>query len=134
MEESPMGMVMIKESMEKALDDEWGHSEGMDIISATSVGVEKKIKNPRDLLALSVCISDIKLSLFDFSASYQSVEGNVIKIRRVTISNDIRTVEEQQINKNLKGFLLPSPFIQCDDPDIVDTAKNIVGSEKKVLT
>ena len=75
-----MGMMMIKESMEKALDEEWCSSNIVDVVFATSIDVKKKIKNPRNLNYLSVRIRGIPLYSFDIAGSNQILESDVVKI------------------------------------------------------
>ena len=131
-EESPMGMVMVSETREKALNDNWSGDPGIDIIAWTAVPVDKPIERPRFAKYLKVRLNGIALNDFNFIRHRQTLKEEVLEITKEEI-NPIQSTLLPIEKKGYERYLESSPFIQSNDQLIIEVANKIVHSEKDPL-
>ncbi|MBW1972083.1 MAG: transglutaminase domain-containing protein [Deltaproteobacteria bacterium] len=125
-EQSPMGFVMIKEKKEVALANIKSPKKAIDIIKASSIPIDKPIKNQEKLKMLVVNLSGFNKKGMDLDGERQSFkEGNLI-IKKENISKIKKVLTDDK-------FLFSTPFIQSDNPEIKEIAKKIIGNERKRL-
>ncbi|MEW6614030.1 MAG: transglutaminase-like domain-containing protein [Thermodesulfobacteriota bacterium] len=131
-EESPMGMVMVKETKEEALTKNWGRGTGTDIILSTAVPVNIRIENPKLVKYLKVRLRGIPLSDFNLTSGRQVLKGDILEITR----EETKTIKTYFLPLKERGFeehLKPSHLVQSNDAKIIEEAKRIVGNEKDAL-
>lgn len=131
-EESPMGMVMVRETGEEALTKNWGRGTGTDIILSTAVPANIHINNPKLVKYLKVKVRDIPLSDFNLTTGRQVLKGDILEIRREE-TQIINTYLLPLKEKGFEEYLKPSPLVQSNDAKIIKEAKRIVGDERDAL-
>jgi transglutaminase-like putative cysteine protease len=126
-EETPPQMLAIKESPQEALSQEKGE-ETIDIISYFSINADTVIPNPKGLEYFKVNLSGIEAKDFDLNVSDQKVVSENPLILEIRFPK----LEEKTIPLPLnqpKEFLKPSLYIQSDDKEIINKAKEIKGEK-----
>lgn len=121
-------MTMIREPKEVAMDE--GYSPPSDLAVMTSCPASREIPNPRQVRHMKVRLSGLKDKALAISDQRQ----------KVTLSD---STAEYEINarpfegkglplpiKEHKEFLAETPYIQSANPQVVSTAKEIVGDEQ----
>lgn len=129
-EESPLGLVLIKESKADALTENWGET-AKDLIAASAISVNRPIavKEPS---YLRVRVGNINLEEFGLSSDRQDLRDDVLVIRKEDIS-DLPLYTIPYTEKDMQAHLQPTVFIQSKDRDIVKKAQEIVGGEVDAL-
>jgi hypothetical protein len=131
-EESPMGMVMIRETGEEALTKNWGKGASIDIISSTAVPANIHIEKPQFVKYLKIKLKAIPLSDFNLTKGRQVLIGDIMEITREEINmgnSYILPLKE----KGFEGYMKPSPLVQSNDAKIIEEVKRIVGNERDAL-
>ncbi len=134
-EESPMGMVFLKETKEEALTKNWpkgSGTAGADIILSTAVPVNIHIERPRSLKSLKVRLEGISPGDFKLSGGRQTFKNNILKVTRENIKvagSYVLPLREGRFEKHLE----PSILVQSNDLKIVEQARRIMGGEKNAL-
>ncbi len=135
-ESSPaMAMEMIPLSREEALA-EIDPTEAFDLLSFFAVKIDEPIPDPRRLSYLKLKLEDITITGLDLADDYQHlIQKDPIIVEsylpRLSDLPDLSVPISQH-----KEFLEPSVYIQCEDPEIVTKANELVGSEteaKKIV-
>jgi hypothetical protein len=128
-EESPLGLILIKESKADAISENWGETT-KDIIAASAISVDKPItlKGPS---YLKVRLGNINLKEFNISQGRQQLKGDVLEIFKEKMSG----VDSYSIphKGSLLEYLDPTPFIQSDNKTIIKKAQEIISNEKDAL-
>lgn len=128
-EESPLGLILIKESKADALSENWGETT-KDIIAASAISVNKPItlKSPS---YLKVRVGNINLKEFNISQGRQQLKGDVLEIFKEKMSG----VDSYYIphRGSLLEYLDPTTFIQSDNKTIIKKAQEIISDEKDAL-
>ncbi len=125
-EESPMGLVLVREDREQAMEKGWG--EHPDLIAASSIKVARAF-SAAGLSFLKLRLKNVSLDGFVLNEGRQSRTGDMVEIRREDISpDDMR----QTIFSwpEMDPFLQATAFIQSDNPVILDFVKKQIGTEK----
>jgi len=123
-EESPMGLVMIREDEHEARTAGWGKRQ--DMVEATAV----KVKNPflKDgLVSLRLSLKNVALDGFMLQGGRQLVNGDCITISLEQIKKT-DTYELPYKHEDMQDFLKPEPFIESDDDGIRQYAATIIGA------
>jgi transglutaminase-like putative cysteine protease len=121
-EESPLGLLTIRESPENARAMAVPAQVQADLLEAAAivpVGRER-IDEARDVLRLRVRLEGADLSHLDLDGGGQMVSGDVIDLR------DPRTLRATAADPGAGLYLAPEPLIESDDPDIRAEAANAV--------
>jgi transglutaminase-like putative cysteine protease len=128
-EESPLGLILIKESKADALSENWSETT-KDIIAASAISVNKPItlKSPS---YLKVRLGNINLKEFNISQGRQQLTGDVLEVFKEKMSG----VDSYSIphRGSLLKYLDPTPFIQSDNKTIIKKAQEIISNEKDAL-
>jgi len=125
-EQSPIGVVLLKETKEEALKEFDGDS--VDLISETAVTVNKKI-SVKGLTFLKLRIKNININDFDLDSGRQVQNGDVVEIKAESLSEKdtyLLPFERSGLDK----YLASTTFIQSDDAKIKTLAKKIIEEEK----
>lgn len=123
-EESPMGLVMLKESREQAMHGGWG--DRPDITAVTAIKVDRSF-SAGELSYLKLRLRNVDLGGFELNGGRQTLNGQELEIRLEQLP-DARTAVAPAADTELAPYVQPSPFIQSDDPDIVACARKHGGS------
>jgi hypothetical protein len=129
-EESPLGLMLIKESKADALTENWGETT-KDLIAASAISINRPIMIA-DPSYLKVRIENINLEEFDLSSHRQKRAGDVLEITREKLSG-VTTYTIPYPQGDMKTYLAPTVFLQSTDKTLVDKAQEIVGSERDPL-
>ncbi|KPJ55934.1 MAG: hypothetical protein AMJ42_05965 [Deltaproteobacteria bacterium DG_8] len=129
-EESPLGLILIKESKADALTENWSETT-KDIIAASAISVNRAItqSNPS---YLKVRVGNINLREFNLSRGRQQLRGDVLEIFKEKMSG-LKPYHIPYPKDDLMGYLIPTPFIQSDDKSIKKKAQEIIGDERDAL-
>lgn len=129
-ETSPaMALEMLPLSREEALA-EIDPTEAFDLLSFFAVMLDKPIPDPRTLSYVRLELQDITPEGLDLTDDYQKLiqkEPLIIESYRPDL-NDLPNLSIP-INQQ-REFLEPSVYIQCENPEIVNEADELVGIEK----
>ncbi len=126
-EESPMGLVLVREEKHVAQGEGFGGE--VDIVQAVAVRSNIPIKDPRRVSFLKVNLKRIPLIKFGLNEGRQKLTGNTLQV----IKEEWRNSPSQQLppgGKKVKGFLRPTALIQSDHPLMRRKAEEIVGKER----
>jgi len=125
-EESPMGLISVRETQEQATAMAVSQSMQADMLAASAVvpvmGRGMHINEPRDVTRLRMRVDNADLSGADLQGVGQAVAGNVIELV------DPRGLVPGPLERNLGRYLRPEPFIESDAPEIRAEADRMVGS------
>ena len=120
-EESPIGLVMKRETEEEAKKFE---NKGFKLFESYAVGSGKFIKNPRETKMLKVVIHNVSLKGLSIEDDRQHLKGDTLIIQTTYPKTRFKIPEA------LKKYLSSTPFIPADDKEVIDLAKKIVGKNK----
>jgi transglutaminase-like putative cysteine protease len=129
-EESPLGLMLIKESKADALTENWGETT-KDLIAASAISINRPI-TIADPSYLKVRIENINLEEFDLSSHRQRRAGDVLEITREKLKG-VTTYNIPYPKGDMKIYLAPTVFLQSTDKTLVDKAQEIIGSERDAL-
>jgi transglutaminase-like putative cysteine protease len=116
-EESPMGLLSVRESPETARRMAIGGRIQGDLLEAAAVVPQRdarsrRLDDPRDVRRLKLQLDGIDLTSADLQGAGQSVRGDVLEIV------DARSLHASPADANLRRYLEPEPLIESDDPAI----------------
>jgi hypothetical protein len=129
-EESPAGLVLVRESQNEARHQNWSPGKMADLLSLTAVPSDREIPNPRSLSFLRVKLQSSGLSGLKIEGDRQTRSGNEVTIKRENFPihpSSFRTLPEGEKEEALS----PTPFIQSDHPEIRRMALAIVGGAQE---
>jgi len=117
-EESPMGLITVRESAETAQAIAVPFQIRKDLIEAAAVVPETKrrIDDPRDVRRLRLRLDGADLSSADLQGVGQSVDGDVVEIR------DTQNLEAGPADPDAWRYLAPEMLIESDAPEVVAEA------------
>jgi hypothetical protein len=119
-EETPLGWVMVREDRAESLRWAGERKEKVDLAYAVAIPVKREIPAPEKIRELRLKINGIDLD--NFSDGRQEVldkEKRIVIIRR----------ESPEITQEIKGYIEGDAFIQVDNRDIKELAREIAGDE-----
>jgi hypothetical protein len=128
-----MGMEMIPLSKQDALAD-IEPADAFDLLSFFSVKTDKPLGNTEKLSYLKLELKDITIADLDLEDDYQilvNTEPIIVEFHLPEISQLPEL--EAPINEQ-KEFLKPSLYIQCEDLEIIDKARELAGDTKAAKT
>lgn len=122
-EESPMGLVVVKETRERALARAVPGSVQADMLAAAAVvpKTRQRIDDPASVVRLQVRIRGASLSGEDLQGAGQAVSGDLFEIRSQ------RDALAGPLDLDAKRYLAPEALIESDDADILAEAKRAVS-------
>ncbi len=124
-EESPLGFVLLKETMTEALKRD---KEGpvVDIVALTMVPSDP-IKNSRQIKYLKARLKGVILKGFQLDGDRQTLAGDTIEIQ---VQDQLPAYRLPYAGKDRNEYLQPTALIQSDDKRIKDQASKILAGEK----
>lgn len=123
-EESPMGLLSVAESQERAMTMAVPREVQLDLLEAAAVvpSSKQRIEEPRDVRRLRLRLDGADLSSPELQGVGQRVEGDVIEIV------DARSLEPAATaTADVAAFLRPEPFIESDAAEIRDEAERALA-------
>jgi transglutaminase-like putative cysteine protease len=118
-EESPLGLLTVAETQERAMSMAVPHQVQRDLLEAAAVVPRSKqrIEQPRDVRRLRLRLEGADLSSPDLQGVGQRVDGNVVEIV------DARTLSPEPASPAAwAAYLEPEPLIESDAPEIREEA------------
>src|SRR3989442_1200510 len=118
-EESPLGLITVRESAERAQAMAVPSGVQMDLLEAAAVvpQMRSRIDEPRDVRRLRLRLDGADLSSADFQGVGQRVTGNVVELQ------DPRSLRAERGDADAARYLAPEPFIESDAPEIIAEAE-----------
>jgi transglutaminase-like putative cysteine protease len=118
-EESPMGLLTVAETQERAMAKAVPRDVQVDLLEAAAVVPQsrQRIEDPRDVQRLRLRLEHADLSSPDLQGAGQRVDGDVIEIV------DARTILAEPSAEDLSRFLQPEPLLESDAPEIRDEVR-----------
>lgn len=129
-EESPPGIIMVREPPEKALALETAPVV-LDIISLFAVRLDTTVSNPRELRYLKLELSGADLSGLDLANETQRLISS--QPLRVEVAPPLPPQSYPLPIPEPREFLRPSLYIQSDDPEVVRISRGITGGPRDAV-
>ena len=129
-EESPLGLLLVRESKVDALSGNWRGTK-RDFITASAIPVDNPITEDSPSY-LKVRLQNCDLEGFDLSSERQVLQADTLEITR----EDLSALPGCAIpvgGKEMQEYLSPTPFIQSADPALRRQAGEIIGDERDAL-
>ena len=115
-EESPLGLLTVRESPEEAQRLAIGGRIQGDLLESAAVLPKRSTKNriddARDVRRIRIKMEGADLENPDMQGAGQSIDGHVLEIR------DARSLRAEAADPDAARYLQPEPFIESDDPAI----------------
>jgi hypothetical protein len=128
-EESAMGLVMVREDRDTAVQGETGQR--TDIVRATSIEPDRRFSKD-GLSMLAVRLRHADLQGFTLDGGRQTQQDDVVTVRLETLT-DRHTYRLPFGGEGFDGYLAPTPFIQSDHADIRALAQRICSDTQDAL-
>lgn len=116
-----LGMKLVACSRKKALSG-ITKNPTWDMTRIASVKVDKPLKNPTALKELVIELSNFDLSSYALETRRQTLTGNQLSIKKESITLH----KKNSSHFKTEQFLSSTPFIQSDNPLIINLARSIV--------
>ena len=122
-EDSPLGLMTIRESAERAMMKAVPGDVRTDMLRSSAVvpTMTQPIAEPRDVRRLRLRMTGADLSSPDLQGVGQTVDGNVIELV------DAMTLEPGPADPDAASYLRPEPLIESDAPEILAEAELAVA-------
>ncbi len=113
-EESPMGLITVRESADRARNTAVPGGVQADLLEAAAVVpvMTGRIDEPRDVRRLRIRLEGADLSGADLQGAGQTVDGDVVELR------DPRELRAEAGNRDASQYLAPETLIESDAPEI----------------
>ena len=118
-EESPMGLITVRESADRARNTAVPGGVQADLLDAAAVVpvMKQRIDEPRDVRRLRIRLEGADLSSADLQGSGQTVDGDIVELR------DPRELGAERADAAASQYLAPEALIESDAPEIVAEAE-----------
>jgi transglutaminase-like putative cysteine protease len=122
-EESPMGLVVVKESPDTATALAVPGQVMSDLLEAAAVVPEpaRRIENPDAVQLLRVRLTGFDATGDDVQGAGQTVQDDVFEVV------DARTLQPSPPDPAASRYLAPEPFIESDAPELVAEARRVLA-------
>ena len=128
-EESPLGLVLVRESKNVALHKNWNSAKMVDLIALTAVPVNREIQNPRAVRYLRARLHLPTMSGLKIEGERQTQSGNEVVIHKEAFPPATLEAKPLKAEERIKA-LEATPFIQSNDPQIRRQAEAITEGVK----
>lgn len=130
--ERAASMMTVRENRKYALSRGWGEDMPLDIIDLASIRVDEKIDRPRQASSLTVRMSGVDFSGMPLNGPRQTFNDGLLSVNLEEVGRP-PTYDLPYTESDLAEFLAATPTLQSDDPEIIDTAKRIIGDRTDAL-
>jgi transglutaminase-like putative cysteine protease len=124
-EESPTGLMTVRESPDVARRLAVGYRVQTDILEQSAVvpqmRVRTRILEPRDVRRVRLELEGVDLASPDLQGAGQTVEGEIVEIR------DAQGLVPGAPDHEARRYLAPEPLIESDAPEIRAEAERAIG-------
>ncbi len=129
-EESPLGLMSVRESPEQAQQMAVSARVRSDMLQAAAIvpTLRVPVTEPTDVVTMKVEFSGVDLAGFDFAGATQTMTGRVLDV------TDPRALIPGPADPDRLRHLAPETLIESDDPEIVEQARRIVGGATDART
>ncbi len=124
-EESPMGIVLLKEDKEYAKEANW--AESVDIVSAVAVIPEGEIPQTQ-LERLNLALKNISFEGLNIHGERQVLYNDSLEITKETVDKSNSYILPYN-GMEFQEYLNPSLFIQSDERKIIATAQKLIHNK-----
>ena len=124
-EESPLGLITVRESVDRAQTLSVPGRVQSDLLEAAAVvpAMRQRIDQPRDVRRLRLELDGADLTSADMQGAGQTVRGSTIEL------TDTQTLEAGPADVDADEYLKPEPLIESDAPEIrAEAEKAIAGA------
>ncbi len=128
-EESPLGYVLMRESMTEAKKRDAG-GPVVDVITLTMIPSDQ-IRESSQVKYLRVRMKGVSLQGFQLDGDGQTVNGDVVEVSTDETATGYRLPYSGKV---LASYLLPNALIQSDDRRIINQSARILSGEKDAFT
>jgi len=128
-EESPTGMVSLREDRDQAMHGGWG--DRVDMVETAAIEVDTPFYSS-SLRSLGLRLLNVDLNGFQLDGGWQTLQGNVVTIA----ARDIGKANSYTVPFTEKGFedwLAPSLLIQSDRREFAQLVEMIGGNDHRAL-
>ncbi len=121
-EESPLGLITVRESADNARAMAVSRRMQVDLLSASAVEPRMKapIAEPRDVRLMRIRIGGADLSLLDLDGGVQRLQGDTLELR------DPQAMKAERGDPDTARYVAPEAFIESDAPEIIAEADKAV--------
>jgi len=121
-EESPMGLITVRESAESAQAMAVSRRVQVDLLQAAAIVpvANRRIDEPRDVRRLRLDLTGVDLSPFELDGVGQTLSGTIVEIR------DPQSLQAERADPDARNYLAAEPFIESDAPEILAEAEMAV--------
>jgi len=128
--ETPIGLIMVKELPEQAISGASGATLP-DFASAAAIASGRIVERPQDIKRMIVRFDGINPKTFPvWNGSQRILDEKKSLIEVSTVVPNADQAPRLPISESdLAEFVEPGPFVQSDDPRVVEAAREIVGDE-----
>ena len=125
-EESPMGLISVRETAERATALAVPGQMRTDMLQAAAVVpvMKQRFDEPRDVRRLRMRLEGVDLSGLDLDGVGQSADGNIVEIR------DAGLLTAGAADPSAPQYLSPEPLLESDAPEIRAEAQKAVDRVK----
>ncbi len=128
-EESPVGLLLIRENKDVALHKNWNPAKMVDLIALTAVPVKQEIQNPRAVQYLRARLHLPSMGGLKMDGERQSQRGNEVIVRKEAFPPSSGEAASLKAEERVRA-LEATPFIQSRDPQILRQAGAITEGAK----
>jgi transglutaminase-like putative cysteine protease len=124
-EESPLGLITVRETAERAQTIGVPSAVQTDLLQAAAVvpAMRQRIDQPRDVRSMRLELTGVDLTGADLEGAGQTVHGSTVEL------DDPRTLQSAPTQEDLNEYLQPEPLIESDAPEIrAEAEKAIAGA------
>jgi hypothetical protein len=130
-----MGITLVQETKEKALEALPEEGAQVDLVYATAIEVNTKLPQPHLLKYLKLKLTNADLNNLSLSSSRQKLRNNILEIRVEDLlelpSSKLSFLTKE--NDRFQKLLVSSPLVQSDHPKIRQLARSIISGKEKAL-
>jgi Transglutaminase-like superfamily len=122
-EESPLGLITVRESAERARAAAVSRGMQVDMLQAAAVAprLRTPIAEPRDVRLMRIRLGGVDVSPLELDGGAQRLTGDVLELR------DPRSLTPGAADPDLAGALASETFIESDAPEIIAEAGKAVN-------
>ena len=134
-EEAPMGITLIQETKEQALEALPEEGAQVDLIYATAIEVKTKLPQPHLLKYLKLKLANASLDNLPISSGRQKLQGNILEIQVEDLQEFAPTKLSLLAGENgrFQKLLEPNPLVQSNHPKIQQLARSVIAGEDNAL-
>jgi len=128
-EESPAGMILLREDKEQAMHGGWG--DRVDVVETAAIEVDTPFYS-KNLQSLTLKLLDVDLAGFQLDGGRQTLQRDIVRIAAQNIGKK-NSYSLPFAGEGFEAWLLPSLLIQSDRSEFAELVEEIGGGERRAL-